>query len=74
MEPIPPTGYARLAVLEHIPLVSTKIHAHHGQIAALVSTLLRTAQAAQTVFVAVVRLENILRMLTKVRAPLGPIA
>ena len=50
MEPIPPTGYARLAVLEHIPRVSTKIHAHHGQIAALVSTLLRTAQAAPIVY------------------------
>ena len=55
-------------------VVMKKIHAHYGQIAAPDSTYLPTAQAAQTVFAAAVRLENIQRMLTKVRATRGPIA
>ena len=54
--------------------VMKKIHAHYGQIAALASTYLPTAQAAQTVFAAAVRLENIQRMLTKVHATRGQIA
>ena len=74
MPPISPTGCAHLAVPEHILRVPTKIHVHHGQIAAPASTSLQTAQAAPTVFAAVVRLENILRMLTKVRAPRGQLA
>ena len=74
MPPISPTGYARLAVPGHILRVPTKIHVHRGQIAPPDSTSLQTERVPRIVFAVVVRLENILRMLTKVRAPLGPIA
>ena len=50
------------------------INANRGPIAPPASTSLPTAQAARTVFAAAVWLENILRMLTKVHAPLGQLA
>ncbi len=70
MEPTPPTGCARLAVPEHIPRVPTKIHVF----APAARTSLSTERAPRIAFAAVVRLEYILRMLTNVPAPCGPLA
>ena len=74
MPPISPTGCAHLAVPEHILRVPTKIHVHHGQIAAPAITSLRTAQAALTVPVHLAVQENIPPPPTLSLAPHGPIA
>jgi hypothetical protein len=74
MGPISPTGYAHLAVLEHILRVPTKIHVHDGRIVPSASTSLPTAQAAPTAPAAAAQPEHIPPLPTHSLAPLGQLA
>ena len=70
----PQTGYAHLAVPEHIPPLPTKIHVHRGQIAAPAITSLRTEPIYLTVYAHFAVPEHIPLPPTHSLAPLGPIA
>ena len=74
MEPTRPTGYARLAVPEHILRLPTKIHVHYGQIAPVASTSLQTAQTLRTVYAHLAALEHIPLTQMHSFAPLGQLA
>ena len=66
--------HAQHVPAEPITLYGTSTNANRGPIALAASTSLPTAQAAPTVFVAVVRLASIPLPPTPSPAPRGPIA